>query len=304
MAVNYRELAFSFPCAGEDLLGIIAAPERSGQIGVLVVVGGPQYRVGSHRQFLLLSRALATAGYPAMRFDFRGMGDSSGDLRDFTAVNADIAAAIDVFLERCPELVGVVLLGLCDGASASLLYLDARGDARVQGVVLLNPWVRSAATLARTRVKHYYGQRLLEGEFWRKLLSGNLGVGRALGGFARSILILRQNDLLQEGSDALPFQKKMLRGLATHRGAVLLLLSEDDYTAREFVECVSKDEEWESVLGNSRLTSIDVKNADHTFSSSARCAEVEDAVINWLGDALGSLEARAKPIAAARGSRR
>ena len=101
--MTFTEHAVTFPCAGEQLLGIVAAPELPQATGVLIVVGGPQYRVGSHRQFLLLSRALAEAGYPAMRFDFRGMGDSTGELRDFEGVNEDIGAAINAFQAHCPQ---------------------------------------------------------------------------------------------------------------------------------------------------------------------------------------------------------
>ena len=42
---------------------------------VLVVVGGPQVRAGSHRHFVQLARHLATHGHAVMRFDVRGMGD-------------------------------------------------------------------------------------------------------------------------------------------------------------------------------------------------------------------------------------
>ena len=42
--------------------------------GMLIVVGGPQYRAGSHRQFTLLARDVAATGVPTMRFDYRGMG--------------------------------------------------------------------------------------------------------------------------------------------------------------------------------------------------------------------------------------
>ena len=102
--MTFTEHAAIFPCAGDQLLGIVATPELPQATGVLIVVGGPQYRVGSHRQFLLLSRALAEAGYPAMRFDYRGMGDSTGGLRDFEAVNDDIGSAIDVFQAHCPHV--------------------------------------------------------------------------------------------------------------------------------------------------------------------------------------------------------
>jgi hypothetical protein len=50
----------------------------------------------------------------------------------------------------------------------------------IAGLVLLNPWVRSEVSLAQTHIKHYYGQRLLQGEFWRKLLSGRMEVLKSL----------------------------------------------------------------------------------------------------------------------------
>ena len=50
----------------------------------------------------------------------------------------------------------------------------AAADSRVAGIVAANPWARSAATLAATQLKHYYVARLLQPEFWRKLLRGGL----------------------------------------------------------------------------------------------------------------------------------
>jgi len=282
--VNFSEQAFTFPCAGDELLGIVAVPEQPAATGVLIVVGGPQYRVGSHRQFLLLSRALAAAGYPVMRFDYRGMGDSSGTLRNFEAVDEDIAAAIDAFYRHCPQLERVVLWGLCDAASASLLYCDASDDPRVQGLVLLNPWVRSATTLARTQAKHYYRQRLLQGEFWRKLLSGKVGIGRSSSGLARSLLALFGKGGSAHRDGELSFQQRMARGLAAKRRPVLLVLSEDDYTAREFVECITTDADWKAALSAASVTRRDVSEADHTFSSASWRQAVAQDLISWLRD--------------------
>ena len=61
------ESAIAFACAGERLLGIVTRPQQAATTGVVIVVGGPQYRVGSHRQFVLLARDLAEAGYAVLR---------------------------------------------------------------------------------------------------------------------------------------------------------------------------------------------------------------------------------------------
>jgi exosortase A-associated hydrolase 1 len=172
--MKYAESTTVFDCAGDTMLGILARPDMPADTGVLVIVGGPQYRVGSHRQFLLLSRSLAAAGFAVLRFDYRGMGDSEGHLRSFESVSADIAAAINKLQAQIPEVQHVVLWGLCDGASAALLYCDETKDARVSGLCLLNPWVRSETSLAQTHVKHYYRQRLMEKAFWAKLFTGQV----------------------------------------------------------------------------------------------------------------------------------
>ena len=81
--MSYSETPQFIPCGGERMLGILALPAVPADIGIVLVVGGPQTRVGSHRQFVLLSRCLAAAGYAVLRFDYRGMGDSSGEQRGF-----------------------------------------------------------------------------------------------------------------------------------------------------------------------------------------------------------------------------
>ena len=75
-----REEAFFFDCDGDALLGVLARPAEPSAVGVVIVVGGPQYRVGSHRHFVLLARRLATAGHPTLRFDVP-LSETLDDLR-------------------------------------------------------------------------------------------------------------------------------------------------------------------------------------------------------------------------------
>lgn len=279
--MSVAEEAVVFSCAGEQLVGVLARPEResSAEFGVLVVVGGPQYRVGSHRQFLLLSRRIAASGYPVFRFDYRGMGDSGGEKRDFEAVSGDIGAAIDAFLAACPSVRKIVLWGLCDAASASLIYVDATKDARVAGLILLNPWVRSEATLAQTHIKHYYGNRLLQKEFWLKFLTGKLRIVNSIRGLMKNLLLARRSRVAQNGG-VRPFQERMAEGWKAMSGNVLLILSGQDYTAKEFLEYAASHPEWSPLLA--AAARVDLVEADHTFSSTKFRTAVEDASIEWL----------------------
>src|SRR5690349_14351227 len=94
-ALPAAERAVFFQCQGEQLVGILSGAEQPATRGVLILVGGPQYRAGSHRQFTLLARHLAEHGVPSLRFDYRGMGDSGGEVRSFEDVSPDIRCAID-----------------------------------------------------------------------------------------------------------------------------------------------------------------------------------------------------------------
>lgn len=282
----YNETAFVFPCHDQLLPAILAAPADAAATGVLLIVGGPQYRVGSHRQFVLLARALATDGVPAMRFDCGGMGDASGPLLNFEQIDANIAAAVDAFFARQPGMKQLVLWGLCDAASASLFY--AWRDPRISGLVLLNPWVRTDAGLAQAYVNHYYRQRLLSREFWRKLLLGGVDVRGALRGFLEKLRQARQPaattgaPLAADPDAGLPLPQRMLRGLQRFQGRVLLILSGDDLTAAEFRNLVAASPEWQTQLQQQRVLLQELPAANHTFSRREWRQKVEQWTSEWI----------------------
>ena len=277
----YREHALVLSCEGERLLAILAEPEAGSttDLGVVIVVGGPQYRAGSHRQFVHLARALAAAGTPTLRFDVRGMGDSTGAQRSFEHLTADTSAAIDALMAARPGLRRVVLWGLCDGASASLLYLHERSDPRVHGLCLVNPWVRSEASLARTHVKHYYRQRVMQREFWGKLVSGRVA-GEALRGLWANLRAARGRSAAPASKT--PYQACMAAAWASFDRPILLVLSGDDYTAKEFVEYAADAAEWRGLEKLSTVSRHAAQGADHTFASAPHRLALERATLQWM----------------------
>lgn len=275
------ELAISFACEGEQLVGIVSPAAQPADLGVVIVVGGPQYRAGSHRQFVELARALAAAGFPVLRFDYRGMGDSEGALRNFEHASFDIGAAITAFQRVQPQVKRVALWGLCDGASASLLYLYDKRDPRVVGLALLNPWVRSETSLAKTHVKHYYAQRLRERDFWLKLVSGKVAF-TALRSFGRNVGRAFGWPTGGPRPHANPFQERMAHAWIGFNGSALLMLSERDLTAREFSEYVAHDATWQRALRERQATKLTIEGADHTCSTPDARARVAQATSRWL----------------------
>lgn len=292
------ETAVVFPCAGEELLGIVstpAAPAPAPRHGVLIVVGGPQYRVGSHRMFVHLARCLAESGAAAMRFDARGMGDSTGPRQYFEDFDADIRAALDALFREVPSLRTVAIWGLCGGATAALLYVQGTRDARVGALALVNPWVRTDVTQAVTQVKHYYLQRLMQADFWRKLLRGGVALGslselwRALRLTARAAAATRGTARLQirEGGSDGDLGVRMAHawaGFAARGGRTLLILSERDYTAKEFLETANLHPVWQGNFAHPLARRIDLPEADHTFPQPEAHARVEQATIALLAE--------------------
>lgn len=277
------EQAITIDCAGEALLGIVHhphadAPAAAQALGVVIIVGGPQYRAGSHRQFVHLARRLAAAGHAVLRFDVQGMGDSTGDLHTFEQIAPEIGAAIDALQFHAPQVGRVVLWGLCDAASAALLYLHDRHDARVCGLCLLNPWVRSPASLARTHVKHYYLHRLLQREFWAKALRGGVGLRALRGLFGNA----RAASAAGMSLAAVSFQQRIATAWNNFSGRILLVLSGRDYTAMEFTQFTQAHRQWQSLLANPRVSQTSVPDADHTFSSAAQRDLVAQTTLKWL----------------------
>ena len=279
--MTYAEQSVSFACGQETLVGILAVPGAPASTCVIVIVGGPQYRAGSHRQFVLLSRTLAAAGYAVLRFDYRGMGDSSGTQRDFTTVSDDIAAAINAMQQLLPSVRRVTLWGLCDGASAALLYCLETRDVRVSGLCLLNPWVRSETSLARAHVKYYYLRRLRQKEFWVKLLSGKVAMA-ALGGLWRNVRLMANAPDSPLAVQQLPFQQRMALAWDRFSGNILLVLSADDYTAKEFLEYARMDAAWSGLLELPKLVICTIPAADHTFSGATSRTQAERVTLDWL----------------------
>lgn len=279
--MEYREEVRRFSCAGDALYGILSLPAAPARRAVLVVVGGPQYRVGSHRQFTLLARGLAAQGFATLRFDYRGMGDSEGAMRDFEAVGEDLRAAVDDLFAAVPGVEEVVIWGLCDGASAALFY--AAGDARVSGLVLLNPWVRTSGGHAKATIKHYYRARLFDPALWKKILRGQFNPGAAAAAFLRTAgaAFGKGKDEGKDGQAgagaALP--ERMQAGLARFQGRVLLIISGADLTAQEFLDTAAGSAQWQALLAAPRVSRQTLAEADHTFSRRAW----KDQVLDWTG---------------------
>lgn len=285
------EIPLIFSCEDNSLCAMAHIPQPSKQCGVLIVVGGPQYRVGSHRQFLLLARDLASNGFPVLRFDYTGMGDSEGEQKTFENIDADLRAAIDAFYQQHSDLKNIVIWGLCDAASAALFY--AYQDQRVKGLILLNPWVYTIQGEAKTYLKHYYLQRLLSRELWSKIFSGKFDAVASITSLISMIKKMmsvspsenfdkEHTNAIQAISPDLPLPERMKQGLERFEYPVLCILSGNDLTASEFKELIAADSGWQQLFNQQRIQRLNFDESDHTFSRAVWRNQVSEWTIDWL----------------------
>jgi pimeloyl-ACP methyl ester carboxylesterase len=151
-----KERAHLFGESG-GLLGILSEPgATSNRPTVILLNAGLVHRVGPFRMSVELARSLAAAGFPALRMDLSGLGDSAprpGESDPGARVLADVRDAMD-FLGRRYGARQFIVAGLCLGAINA--HRAAVSDARVVGAVLLDGYAYPTLRFLLRR----YGPRL------------------------------------------------------------------------------------------------------------------------------------------------
>ncbi|HZO17123.1 MAG TPA: alpha/beta fold hydrolase [Polyangiaceae bacterium] len=195
----------TFASGKNELSGIVELPAvREPDLAILLVHSGARGRLGSSFQYPWFARRFAELGYPSLRFDPHGVGESSGHIdimpmRDFYGsisvgrFVADTLAGVEE-LRRRLRPKRIVLFGTCGGAISSLLA--APRSPHVDGLVLLSPPVlidsaqqspleRIPAEYARRYLFALYAKKLLSPTAWRRFLTGKSDLG-AISTYARA----------------------------------------------------------------------------------------------------------------------
>lgn len=125
------EQAITFQVDGKNLMGVWHTPGREGSPAqgssfpaVLFLHGFTGTKVEPHRIFVKMARELAKSGIASLRFDFRGSGDSEGELQEMTILTevADAHAALNFAFSQkgVNGRMGVIALSLGAVVAASL----------------------------------------------------------------------------------------------------------------------------------------------------------------------------------------
>jgi hypothetical protein len=144
------------------------------------------------------------------------------------------------------------LVRRCVGRSAVPGATASAAATAVDGLVLINPWVRSAGSLAQTQLRHYYGARLAQSDFWRKVVRGQFDVVGSLRSLASNARTAFGRTTPSKTTS--PYQDEMADSLRRFGNPILLVTSGNDLTAREFLDYAAADPNWRGLLQRPTLT--------------------------------------------------
>ncbi len=253
-------LPLTFQCQGRTCAGTLdTAP---GTTGLLIVSGGNEIRAGAFNGQAMLAAAIAARGFPVMRFDRRGIGDSEGENRGFRNAAKDIRAALQAFRAIAPQVERVIGHGNCDAASALMLFAGAGCD----GLVLSNPWTfddGQEQSLPAASIRERYRQKLGNPREIARLLGGGVDLRKLASG-------LRQ--AARPAPAASSLGNEMRAGLDRFDGPVQILLAENDRTAQQF----------SATWPDRRLAIATCPNANHAFGETHAQAWLEARLLEGL----------------------
>jgi exosortase A-associated hydrolase 1 len=283
-----------FESNAKRLYGILHRPTPGikPEVAVMMVVGGPQTRVGSHRLYVQLARFLCRHGITVFRFDYEGLGDSEGDFVGSRRAEASIHAGMTYLRNNLTNQAKSVIWSLCDGSAPSISYA-ARSQGAVDGLILCNPYVFSDdQDLSRAVLKHYYLQRLISLDFWIKLFSFRVKFRES----GQSLLYTakRSRSSLKTGAGAefetreTPLSEFFLDSLIRYSGLVKFILSTDDLAAQKFADFLNAHGEIKQLVADKRLSKIFIDGADHTFTEPGKKAEMFDITLHAIHEITGT----------------
>jgi len=216
-----------FDCDGDRLAATLDHAE--GRTGLLIVSGGNEIRIGAHRGMANLAQRVAAAGYPVLRYDRRGIGDSEGDNRGFLNSADDMAAAARTFRQALP-VERIVGFGNCDAATALALFHQRAG---IDALLLANPWaIEGESDLPPpAAIRARYAERLRDPLQWLRLARGGVSFGELIKGLKHSTERSSENNLLAQD---------MAAALASSNVPLTILLAGRDNTAIAFREAFQR----------------------------------------------------------------
>jgi exosortase A-associated hydrolase 1 len=240
-------------CAGETLVGTL--DDAAGTTGLLIVSGGNEIRIGAHRGMALLAERVAHADHPVLRYDRRGIGDSTGANGGFESSADDIAAAAQAFRETGVERI--IAFGNCDAATALAFF---HAGAGIDALVLANPWTIEPTDEMppAAAIRSHYAAKLRDPKEWLRLARGGVNIAKLAKGLRKA------SQKAPQGPADLP--ARLAAALAGAQVPVTILLAKGDNTAIAFADAF-KGPAFDAARGKVKVEQLD--SDSHSFASTS-----------------------------------
>lgn len=256
-----------FDCEGARLAGTLDEGDKA--TGLLIVSGGNEIRSGAHAGQAAMAAHFAALGYPVLRYDRRGIGESEGDNGGFESSGPDIAAAVTAFRREVPAIQRLVAFGNCDAATALALFHQG-----IDALVLANPWVienagdEDATPPTASAIRARYWNRLKNPRSLIDLFTGKIDLKKLAGGLAKAAQSEKPSGLAE----------RLAGALSTSPIPAAILIAERDTTAMAFM-AAWKDKGFHAVRARENTTLTSFSTASHSFA--------DVAAKHWLLDRIG-----------------
>jgi pimeloyl-ACP methyl ester carboxylesterase len=293
--------------ASKQLFGLISTPTADDNHlpWVLFINAGSAYHIGPGRIHVTMARQLASAGYPCLRMDVSGLGESPPDgdraANDCYAASSfnDVALAMD-YLQTLDARRKIVLVGICSGAYVAFQGAAQYTHAALMASIVMNPltyfWREgmslNEAPNEKARVWHRYRDAIFNPSKWLRLLSGktHLSIGQAARAAMRLLVPSRRlamqscthNNSTQSswGHPATQNLAADLMKVRSNQRKLVLIVSEEE--PGHFLLMNQAKKEAEQLLAEGSLHVEFIANADHTFSTQSAREALRSALLAQL----------------------
>lgn len=263
-------------CAGDTLAATLDA--GAGATALLIVSGGNEIRSGAHAGMAQLAMRIAEQDFPVMRYDRRGIGESSGRNAGFLGSAEEITAAA-AFLRQELRVRKIIAFGNCDAASALAFFGQQAG---IDGYVLANPWVIETASdpdperpaISSAAIRSRYWDRIRNPRTIVDLFTGRIDFRKLLTGMKQAVRSEENSPLAIRLRDA-------LAGLDADAD---ILLAKRDTTARAFLSAWNSGD-FEAARRHHSITVKSLDSASHSFADENAKKWLTDRILERLRSA-------------------
>jgi alpha-beta hydrolase superfamily lysophospholipase len=278
------------------------APD-AGTPAVILSNAGTAHHVAPNRLYVSLARALAREGFPCLRLDLPGLGDSVSDdaARENVAYPPDATRAIGEAADVLFEEIGrrpLVIAGLCSGAHTAFHAARDLADHPIVEAVLFNPLTfdyKPGMPLDAPSDPHVsrwqrYRRSIGSVRGWSKLFQGKIAwttiagdvVERCAHAANAALLAVRVHVFRAPDPREQTELAQRIRDLAERQRRITLVFSPfdpgHDLLMREAGIVVRK------LQKQGRMTFWTIPGANHTFDARDARTRMIQSVVGWLRD--------------------